>query len=161
MADEIGSLASPRFLRILSSSDHADRSFERPEDKRGEAMASKQTYFCWIRVLRLDQIASVQVAPPGTSEPLELLGSRPPWVARSLDRTISEDLDAWYAERNFGKAKSDLIFQCGPAYRNRMSALAWLQSREGKYWAAEAQNYMLMNFEREPAGSEPGPAPKP
>jgi hypothetical protein len=124
-------------------------------------MANRQTYFCWIRVLEVGQLASMQVASLTTSGPLNLLGSRPPWVARSLDRTVSDDLDAWYAERNVGKANSDLIFQCGPACRSRVSALAWLQSREGKCWAAEAVNYMLMNFEREPAGAEPSPAPKP
>ncbi len=42
-----------------------------------------------------------------------------------------------------------------------MSALSWLKSREGKAWAVEAENFMLMNFEREPATGTPSPALQP
>ena len=126
-------------------------------------MSSKQTYFCWIRLLRLDSLASVQIAPQATVEPFDyyLTGHRPPWAARSLDSAVSDDLDFWFAERNVSKPKSKLVFHSGPAYRRRVSAMAWLQSREGKRWAREAENYMLMNFEREPADAAPSPPPAP
>jgi hypothetical protein len=124
-------------------------------------MAHRQNYFCWIRVLNVGELASVHIGPLATSKPIYDLGHRPPWTARSLDRAVSDDLDAWSAERNVGKAKAKVVFQSGPAYRSRVSALAWLQSREGKRWAAEAENYMLMNFEREPADAPPIPAPSP
>lgn len=124
-------------------------------------MMAKQTYFCWVRVLNVDSLPSVRIASLANSTSLDMLGHRPPWAARSLDRAAGDDLDAWSAERNVGKAKSKVIFQSGPAYRSRMAALAWLQSREGKFWAKEAEDYMLMNFEREPAALPPAPAPAP
>lgn len=124
-------------------------------------MTQKQTYFCWVRVLNVESLPVVRIGPLANSISLDTLGHRPPWTARSLDRVVGDDLDAWSAERNVGKAKSKVIFQSGPAYRNRMAALAWLQSREGKFWAAEAEDYMLMNFEREPAATAPTPSPTP
>jgi hypothetical protein len=123
-------------------------------------MTQKQTYFCWVRVLNVDSLPEVRIGPLANSVSLDLLGHRPPWTARSLD-AVGDDLDAWSAERNVGKAKSKVVFQSGPAYRNRMAALAWLQSREGKFWAAEAEDYMLMNFERESAATALAPTPAP
>jgi hypothetical protein len=127
-------------------------------------MVSKQTYYCWIRLLKVDNVASMQARDALATSPPPIrmeYWHRPPWAARSLDRTASDDHDAWSAERCIGKPKSEVIFQCGPAYRSRTSALSWLQSREGESWAVEAENFMLMNFEREPASAALSLAPKP
>lgn len=117
---------------------------------------SKQTYYCWMRVLPADASSSAYETQGASNDETPsdevyrvLYGGRPPTV-RSVDRTSEPDADSWFAdEENCGNPKSDLVFDYGPAYRNRKVALTWLLTRQGKKWAAEAANFLLLTFERE------------
>lgn len=113
---------------------------------------STQTYYCWLRVLPVAKVADEDFGVDGSDggSGVHLFNWGRPWrPVNSLDRQQGEDLDSWYAERNVGKPRSDAVFHFGAAFRRRPAALLWIESEQGKAWAAKAENFVLLRLEIE------------